>query len=341
MNRRTILNSFLVLVASLLVLGSARAQQDDLQRINAEFLAAYEAKDWPTAIERGKELTAALPEDPAVAYNLACVYALGGESKLAVKWLSRSVELGFENGEQLRTDPDLASVRSMEAYGDVLRDFESRSGRVDSEFEKLLAGSEPLILTPPDHDPTVPATVIVALHGYGVDANDIGPTWQGPAAHIGAVVVAPRTVRRAVGTDGFTWGTVQEAERIVLHSLEIARRKLAVDPERLVLTGFSQGGYMSLNLSARHPELFRGVIPVAAFYRPAEAPFREAGEGRAPRYYMMIGDRDSSLENNREAVGVLKAKGYPAELVVFEGLGHSFPPEPEAAMHTALHFVLD
>ena len=341
MNRRSLLNVTLALAVSIAMPGSVRAQTDDVGELIDKMVAAYEAEDWPTALEYGQKLVSLEPQSSMHPYNMACVYARSGESEKALKWLGRSVELGFSDGELLRSDADLDSLRDTEAFAHILRDFEARMGKGADQLEALIARNEPLILTPPEHDATQPAPVIVALHGFGVDAEDIGETWHGPAAHIGAVVVAPRAVRKAEGRDGFSWGPVDEAERIVLAALEVAKKKVAFDPERVVLTGFSQGGYMSLNLAARHPQLFRGVIPVAAFYRPEHAEFAPAAEGRSPRFYVMVGGADAGLESNRAAVAALESKGYDAKLVEFEGLGHTFPPERDVEMHKALHFVLD
>ncbi len=341
MNRRTTLRALLALGACLPLLSAAPAQAPDVERLNAEFVAAYRAEDWPTAIARGSALAEALPREPVVAYNLACVHARAGQPDPAVKWLARSVELGFDDVAQMRSDPDLDSLRGTEGYAAALRDAAARGAGADPEFEALLAASEPLIVTPPGHDPAVPATVIVALHGYGVDATDIADTWREPAAHVGAVLVAPRTVRRAEGTDGFTWGPDHEAERIVLRALEQVRGKLAVDPGRVVVTGFSQGGHVALEVAARNPGTFRGVIPVAAFRRSSDTPVPAAAGGSGTAFYVVIGAEDRAAADNRALVEELRSRGHRAQLVLFEGLGHAFPPDPAYEMHRALHFVLD
>lgn len=44
-------------------------------------------------------------------YNLACTYALSGERELALDWLEKSINAGFDNDDKLREDPDIASLR--------------------------------------------------------------------------------------------------------------------------------------------------------------------------------------------------------------------------------------
>ena len=44
-------------------------------------------------------------------YNLACTYALKGDSERGLKWLDRSVNAGFDDSDKFRDDPDIASLR--------------------------------------------------------------------------------------------------------------------------------------------------------------------------------------------------------------------------------------
>lgn len=44
-------------------------------------------------------------------YNLACTYALNGQRELALDWLEKSINAGFDDDDKLREDPDIASLR--------------------------------------------------------------------------------------------------------------------------------------------------------------------------------------------------------------------------------------
>jgi serine/threonine protein kinase/tetratricopeptide (TPR) repeat protein len=51
------------------------------------------------------------PEDPGVAYNVACLYALEGEREKAIDFLEHALGAGFGNREWFERDPDLESLR--------------------------------------------------------------------------------------------------------------------------------------------------------------------------------------------------------------------------------------
>jgi len=59
-------------------------------------------------------------EDPAVLYNVGCVYALLGEGDEAMTCLEKAVKMGFGQIEWIENDTDLASLRSLTRFQDLL-----------------------------------------------------------------------------------------------------------------------------------------------------------------------------------------------------------------------------
>src|SRR4051794_40336650 len=101
--------------------------------------------------------------------------------------------------------------------------------------------------------------LIVLLHGYGSDGNDLislAPHWQSVLP--GAVFVSPNAPERCPGSPGYQWFPLSRMDpeetlrgsQIAAPKLnafldeELARLKLTAD--RMALVGFSQGTMMSL-----------------------------------------------------------------------------------------------
>ena len=61
------------------------------------------------------------PDDSALLYNVACVYASVDEQEKAIDALERAVDSGFGQREWLETDPDLASIRGTPRYNAILK----------------------------------------------------------------------------------------------------------------------------------------------------------------------------------------------------------------------------
>ena len=51
------------------------------------------------------------PEEPAILYNVACVYSIAGEVEAAISYLEQAVNAGFGYREWLENDSDLDALR--------------------------------------------------------------------------------------------------------------------------------------------------------------------------------------------------------------------------------------
>ena len=61
------------------------------------------------------------PGEPTFHYNLACSYSLLGELDAAFGALDRAIELGYDEVDHLRRDPDLENLRGDRRYHQILR----------------------------------------------------------------------------------------------------------------------------------------------------------------------------------------------------------------------------
>lgn len=197
------------------------------------------------------------------------------------------------------------------------------SGLLRAAFRSSLDGSlQPLTLYLPEgFDATRPVSVIVALHGSGVDemgtAAAVGQAW----ARGSVLVVAPR------GRGLSDWW-VGASEQDVLDALAAVGGLVRV--ERAVLYGFSMGGYGAARLLLRHPDSFAGAAvisggPVNLRTRAPEDDLRNLVLPGTPRPVLWLhGSEDRSLPvaEAEELIGRLRQAGWPVEYVRLEGAGH-------------------
>ncbi|MFC1825835.1 tetratricopeptide repeat protein [Thermodesulfobacteriota bacterium] len=57
-----------------------------------------------------------LPDNPAGYYNMACIYARQNRPEESVAWLNKAVAKGFDDWNHIKTDSDLANIRSSSQY---------------------------------------------------------------------------------------------------------------------------------------------------------------------------------------------------------------------------------
>lgn len=65
---------------------------------------------------------------PVATYNVACVYALKGETEKALKWLQKSADAGFDRPEHIANDPDMDPLRKNEQFKAIVAEIEANSG---------------------------------------------------------------------------------------------------------------------------------------------------------------------------------------------------------------------
>ena len=73
------------------------------------------------ALERARRAFAIDPEDSAVLYNVACVYALAGSGNEAIDHLDKAIQNGFGQREWLENDSALDTIRDEPRFQALLR----------------------------------------------------------------------------------------------------------------------------------------------------------------------------------------------------------------------------
>ena len=335
--RQKWLRTLVAFVTLFVAVISAAQEPVKIQAVRRAFRDAYLHEDWERAAEIGLELVEMAPR-PGEKYNLACVYACAGDVTSALFWLEKAAASGFYRLALLESDSDLDIVRDAAGYAKVRVQIEVNLAGIRALATEEISSTPPLTVMPKGKDIHGPRPLIIALHGYGDSAKNYPAAWGPAAKEIGAILVLPQGAAK-IG-QGRGWIDVELADAIVLWTIDYARENLEVDWDRVVLTGFSEGGFMAMAIGVRHPHLFAGVIPMAGGYIPSIDAPPKAREGD-PRYYFMVGSHDGAAERVRLAAADFEAAGYEVDLRILLGTGHSFPRARKQELGKALRFVLE
>ncbi|MGB8657018.1 MAG: prolyl oligopeptidase family serine peptidase [Candidatus Zixiibacteriota bacterium] len=112
------------------------------------------------------------------------------------------------------------------------------------------------VLPPKDYDPRKEYSLILTLHGAGVEASGLVDCFS---PKDWAFVVAP-TNRQKFGFDWQDWGRLD-----ALEVLELVKRDFPIDTTRIYLTGHSMGGHGTWHIALSHPDLFAAAAPEAGW----------------------------------------------------------------------------
>jgi predicted esterase len=114
--------------------------------------------------------------------------------------------------------------------------------------------------------------------------------------------------------------------RIVLDVLDDVRRRLAIDPDRVYLSGMSGGGRVAARVAYALPEACAGVMPICGSYSLREEPWVRLRVAERLSVALLEGETDwLRAESEREYLPIMKAYQVRAQLITYPG-GHTTPP---------------
>ncbi len=94
---------------------------DDARALALGAGALMQLDERDRAVDWARRAQAIDPEDSAVLYNVACVYALGGQADEAIRGLDQAITNGFGHKEWLETDSDYDSIRGDPRFQALLK----------------------------------------------------------------------------------------------------------------------------------------------------------------------------------------------------------------------------
>lgn len=195
--------------------------------------------------------------------------------------------------------------------------------------------------------------LIVFLHGYGADGNDLLGLSDVMGPHLpGVAFVAPDAPERCAGGGfGYQWfpipwldGSPQAAADAGVDAasgdlngfLDRVLEDEGLTPDRLVLVGFSQGAMMAMHVAPRRDLEVAGIVAISGRLLRPEALSAEAKV--KPPVLLIHGDQDPVVpfSDMSKAGNALTAADFPTYGHIMQGTGHGIAPD---GLGVALQFI--
>lgn len=171
--------------------------------------------------------------------------------------------------------------------------------------EQIVVRERPYRLSlsvPQSYEPTKDYALIVCLHGAGFTGEAYLDRWKSRLGE-GYILACPTYPAGA-------WFT-RRAEDLVLATVQAVQQRYRIDPNRIFLTGMSNGGIGAWLIGMHHAPLFAGLAPMASGIDDVLFPFLE--NLRTTPTYIIHGSQDQVMpvELSRTLAEELKSLGYP------------------------------
>jgi predicted esterase len=311
--------------------------------VETQLYQLYQNREYAQALDLATRAANQFPTEGVVTYNWRiCMASLLGETAMALQLLEEALGSGIWYAEpQLREDPDLQLLQGLPRFEKLVEVCRKRHAEAQAQAAPALITLQP---EGGCQAGLQPCPLLLALHGnYGTAEGSVG-FWRS-AVSKGWLLALPQSSQ--VGrSDGYVWNDQDQAVREIQEHVATLCERHAVDPDRVVVAGFSRGGELAIWLALSGTIEARGFIAVGPggpyMNEPDKwVPLIEAGQARGLRGYMIIGEQDVfCYEGTQALASMLQSRDVPCELEVHPNLGHDFPHDFQQNLPRALEFVL-
>jgi phospholipase/carboxylesterase len=103
----------------------------------------------------------------------------------------------------------------------------------------------------------------------------------------------------------------------------------------VIVSGFSQGGLLTLSLALFHDDVVGEAFPLASWLPPPLEPLYRRSDLRYPRIRSMHGTADPTIpiDPTAQLFARLATRGFDVTFVPFEGVVHTISDEENALFH--------
>ena len=256
------------------------------------------------------------------------------EEQLALTTLREAVNNGHWYAK-LDENPDFQILADSTQFQDLVVVCATRRAEEIANARQVIE-----ILQPETVSDSYP--LLFALHGNGSNVEGFAPHWR--YARDGGWLVALPQSPQAQGSGKFSWNDWDWVIPTIVDHYSRVRKNYAVDPQHVVLGGFSMGAGLALRLAFTQTIKVQGLICVAPFLSDVHALLPMLGQphSQKQRIYIVASKEDEYCYDVALKLSVLLTEyGIQHKLDIYRDTGHAFPASFEERVPNALDFILN
>jgi phospholipase/carboxylesterase len=190
------------------------------------------------------------------------------------------------------------------------------------------------LYVPEYYTPDLAWPLVMALHGGSGNGRSFLWSWLRDARSHGAILVAPTATGDT--PDKTTWALMGEDTDTpnLVRILDHVQARWNIDPDRLLLTGMSDGGTFCYVSGLESASPFTHLAPVASTFHPLMAETADAERLRGLPIYLVHGKLDwmFPVQVARQTQQALSAAGADVTYRELDDLSHCYPREINPAI---------
>jgi predicted esterase len=309
-------------------------EQMTFQQLTDELMRLYPQGKYAEALEVVEQNADLFPEQSArTTYWKMCLLSLCGRTVDLYAVFRGGLDAGMWWAEkQFEVETDFDSVRDLPEFKQLVAESDRKCSEMQSQLR-----SERAVLEPDDMSGDLP--LLIFLHGRNGNKDSHLEQWEA-ARQRGWLVLVIQS-RQGLFPGSFCWDDSEKGFADILFHVEEVKNLYAIDPDRIVMAGFSQGSGMSIYTVLSGKVKARGFIGVATFIAEPDVLLPYVRESKSLRGYFIVGEKDHTLEKARAIQKILRENGVPFAEEVYPELAHEFPPDFASSFDRATKFILE
>jgi dienelactone hydrolase len=296
----------------------------------------YSQKEYAQALALLQSEPYRFPQQGMMYHWRMCLAARVHDPDRAIGAFREALACGYSYPAALvRDDEDLASLQGLPEY-------EQLAVLSLQRFAETQTHSKPeLLVIPPDGKRSERLPLLLGLHGNSQNARLAASDWS-PLSAKGWLIACAQS-SQLLTSDAYIWNDLERGSADVAKLYGLLSTGLAIDPERIVLGGFSMGGGLAIQMAVTGAIKARGFITVGPYLRDLEplTPYLDRAAANGLRGYIVMGLQEppEGQEIMRKIEAFLNAHGIPCRVEERPEIAHAFPADFDASLDKALAFL--
>lgn len=237
----------------------------------------------------------------------------------------------------LDREENLATMHQVPEFQAMVQTCRQRFADLERQMRPQLFVEQPA-------QATAPLPLLIGLHGNKGDGPYTLAKWS-DLAEAGWLVAVPQSTQvLSPGLSDRIWDDRERGIAEIRTHLATLHRNYTLDPDRVVLGGYSMGGGLAVWMALRQVIRVRGFISLGPAMMPGELEALPALlEQQRPaglRGYFIVGDEDAMcLQASRSILAIMQACGLVGELRIVPHMDHGYPPNFMDLVRDGLAFI--
>jgi predicted esterase len=300
------------------------------RELTDQMVAFYHQNKMEEALHLIEEHLDAFPDQSArMVFWHMCLLSLTGRSADVLSVFQEGLDSGHWWHEELFSDPDLNAVRDLPEFQRLMAVSQERYNEARKQISR-----EYIVL-----EPELPGSgqypLLITLHGRNGNKDVDLMQWE-LARQRGWLVLSCQSTQ-PVFEGAYHWDDPAVGLDDLSYYYKQILQNYSVDPQRMVIAGFSQGSGMAIYTALKGRLPVRGFIGIGTWWAD---PDELTGDRTKARGYFITGEKDHTLDRAREIQDVLRRNNVEFAEEVHAELGHEFSSDFGTSFDKAIGFIL-